>query len=270
MEGNNVRLRGIDVGTVKEINIVTDTLVEVEMMIRESARDFIKKDATATVATDGLMGNRIVNINGGDPSTPKVSDGDMIFTKKQVNTEDILRTVDNASQYTAVLSAELVKMVNSINAGNGPLGVILRDTLVSINLKNTISDLQETSRQSVLIAAHFKQILRDVNNGNGAVGAAINDTLLRGNLVRTLSDLEMAANNLQQTTENLHLLSQRIDKGHGTISTLMNDTAFANDLKMTILSAKAGTEGFNQNMQALKHNFLLRPYFKKQEKNNAE
>jgi phospholipid/cholesterol/gamma-HCH transport system substrate-binding protein len=63
MPGNNVRFKGIDVGTVKSIEITNDTLINVIMIIDDKMQPFIKKNAIASIGTDGLMGNKLVNIN---------------------------------------------------------------------------------------------------------------------------------------------------------------------------------------------------------------
>lgn len=66
MAGNNVRFTGIDVGTVESVDILNDTTVNVTMVIEDKVQEFIKKNATAAVGTDGLMGNKLININAGD------------------------------------------------------------------------------------------------------------------------------------------------------------------------------------------------------------
>ena len=63
MIGNNVRFAGIDVGTVQRIEIISDTLVKVTMVLDNKVLKFIHKNAVASVGTDGLMGNKLININ---------------------------------------------------------------------------------------------------------------------------------------------------------------------------------------------------------------
>lgn len=63
--GNNVRLSGISIGTVESISLVSDTTVRVEIVIDESSRKFIKKDAVATIGSEGLIGNKVLVINPG-------------------------------------------------------------------------------------------------------------------------------------------------------------------------------------------------------------
>src|ERR1700761_8433065 len=60
--GSNVRIGGIDVGTVDEISLVTDTSVQVDMIIQKNVQKFIKKDATASIGSEGLMGDKVVVI----------------------------------------------------------------------------------------------------------------------------------------------------------------------------------------------------------------
>src|SRR5471030_1538214 len=52
--GNNVRLSGINVGIVENIEQITDTTVRVDMMVDEHSRKFMKKDSKAIIGSDGL------------------------------------------------------------------------------------------------------------------------------------------------------------------------------------------------------------------------
>src|SRR5690606_32869164 len=61
--GNNVRFKGIDVGTVKDIEIAGDSAVLVVMIIDEKIRPYIKQNSIASIGTDGLMGSKLININ---------------------------------------------------------------------------------------------------------------------------------------------------------------------------------------------------------------
>jgi outer membrane protein OmpA-like peptidoglycan-associated protein len=74
----------------------------------------------------------------------------------------------------------------------------------------------------------------------------------------------------QQATEHLNSVSAKIDSGQGTIGALVNDKQLYNNLEQTtttlhatMLQAQVGVTDFQENMEALKHNFLLRGYFNK-------
>ena len=75
-EGNNVRLSGINVGTVDNIGIVSDTSVRVEILIGESTRKFIRKDARASIGSEGLMGNKVLIISPGTGGQAEIENND--------------------------------------------------------------------------------------------------------------------------------------------------------------------------------------------------
>jgi phospholipid/cholesterol/gamma-HCH transport system substrate-binding protein len=60
--GNNVRYSGVNVGTVQSIEMISDTIIKVDMIIDKSIFSYIKKNAVAIIGSDGLVGNRIINI----------------------------------------------------------------------------------------------------------------------------------------------------------------------------------------------------------------
>jgi outer membrane protein OmpA-like peptidoglycan-associated protein len=73
-----------------------------------------------------------------------------------------------------------------------------------------------------------------------------------------------------QATEHLNSVSAKIDSGQGTVGALVNDKQLYNNLEQTtttlhatMLQAQVGVTDFQENMEALKHNFLLRGYFNK-------
>src|ERR1700755_3258992 len=80
IEGGNVRFSGIQAGTVKSIKIVNDTTFEIVFNVDDKVTPFIFRNALTSVGTDGLMGNKILNISPGAGSSVPVSDGDMLAT----------------------------------------------------------------------------------------------------------------------------------------------------------------------------------------------
>src|SRR5665647_546677 len=60
--GNNVRFSGIQAGTVKSIKILNDTVIEVTMIIEKKMQSIIRKNAITSIGTEGVVGNKVVNI----------------------------------------------------------------------------------------------------------------------------------------------------------------------------------------------------------------
>jgi len=85
-----------------------------------------------------------------------------------------------------------------------------------------------------------------------------------------LDSSQQAIQNATRATANLDSISAKIDGGQGTAGALVNDKALYNNLEQTsaamrdtMVQAEAGVTDFQENMEAMKHNFFLRGYFKK-------
>jgi len=84
-----------------------------------------------------------------------------------------------------------------------------------------------------------------------------------------LDSSQQAVNNVTVATAHLNSVSAKIDSGQGTVGALVNDKQLYNNLEQTtttlnstMVQAQAGVTDFKENMEALKHNFLLSGYFK--------
>lgn len=81
-----------------------------------------------------------------------------------------------------------------------------------------------------------------------------------------MSSLKVTANNAEVISYELAMIMTKINGGSGTLGRLIQDTTIAENIDQTIENLKKSSNGLNQNMEAAKHNFLFRGYFKKQEK----
>src|ERR1035437_655509 len=141
--GSNVRLSGVNVGTVENIDIVSDTSVKVEILIDESTRKFIKKDAVASIGSDGLMGNKILIIIPGTGGKKEIENNDIIETVQPINIDDVMlslkTTIDNSSDITGNLS----KITSNIQSGKGTIGRLLMDRSLEQNFDSSIVNLKQ-------------------------------------------------------------------------------------------------------------------------------
>jgi len=85
-----------------------------------------------------------------------------------------------------------------------------------------------------------------------------------------LSSLKVTGENAEVLSSQLADILYKINNGNGTLSRLIKDSTIANNLDQTIINLKAGTKGLGENMEAAKHNFLFRGYFRDKEKKEKE
>ena len=81
-----------------------------------------------------------------------------------------------------------------------------------------------------------------------------------------MASLQVTAGNAEIITQQLAEIMVKINSGEGTLGRLIQDTTIAQNLNQTIVNLKQSSKGLGENMEAAKHNILLRGYFKKKEK----
>lgn len=263
--GNNVRFSGINVGTVKFIEIINDSIIRVEMNIEEEIISHIKKDAIASIGSDGLVGNMIVNIVPGKQSNEPVKAGDMIQSENRVMTDDIMKTLSATSDNTKLVTANLVKITNQINDGKGTIGMLLNDTALSEDLKKTIYYLKITSKGTSESVTNLNKIIVQLDAKDNVIGV-LKDTAVARNIKKIITNLEKSSDQIDKVVGNLNSTVTNMKEGKGAINYLSNDPKLVKQIDSTMTNINQASSKLNENLEALKHNFFFRGYFKKQEK----
>lgn len=145
--GGNVRLGGIDVGTVDDIALVTDTTVEVDMVIQKGVERFIRRDARASIGSEGLMGDKVIVLLPGTADAPAVKNGDTLASVTPIETDAIMNSLKTSADNAAIITTNLADISDRISHGKGALGKLLRDTTLSANISSTVRNLNSSSHK---------------------------------------------------------------------------------------------------------------------------
>ncbi len=175
--GNNVRFSGINVGTVDAITITSDTTVQVEFIVEKHLQKFIKKDSRAVIGSEGLMGNKIINITPGSAGSTQIADNGQITTIKPIDTDAILQDVKTSIENVKGISADLGSILGNVRQGKGTIGTLLVDTNFSKNIKQTMVNLSNGTRG---IEQTMKSIKSGTDGFNDNMEAAKGSFLLKG------------------------------------------------------------------------------------------
>ena len=165
--GNKVRFSGIDVGTVSEITIISDTAVRVTMSIDQSVKKFIKKDSKASIGSEGLMGDKVINLLPGSEDGQEIANGDVVETVDGSNIDLILKSVKITADNAAAITTDIAEIVGNIKAGKGTIGKILVDPTFADNLDKTMVNVKqatgglkenmEAAKHNFLLKGYFKK-----------------------------------------------------------------------------------------------------------------
>jgi phospholipid/cholesterol/gamma-HCH transport system substrate-binding protein len=193
--GNNVRFSGINIGTVDEIEISTDTSVMVEMLIKKQYQEFIKKNAKASIGSDGLMGDKVLTIiSGSDGNRSVVKSNDIIVSKPAIEMEDVMSSVKTSIDNAAVITGQLAQFSVKMNSGDGALSKLITDKEFSNSLQNTLINLETSSNEFAMFTAKM-------NNGKGALSKLISDEEFGNTLDSTMKNLQTGTKGLSDNME---------------------------------------------------------------------
>ena len=267
--GNNVRYAGIDIGTVTKIEMENDTIIYVTMIIENKMMTHLKRNAIASISSDGLVGNMVINIVPGKGDAPVVENGDLIASKSKAGTDAMLETLDVTNKNAALLTADLLKITNEINQGKGTVGLLLKDSLMSNDLQQTMHNLKETTRGTAESVANLNKMILSLNQKDNVIGV-LNDKDVASQMKSIITNLEKSSGEINKVVTNLNETVVNIKDGKGALNYLSNDPKLVKQIDETMLNLNTSSIKLNENLEALKHNFLFRGYFKKQEKKKAK
>jgi phospholipid/cholesterol/gamma-HCH transport system substrate-binding protein len=263
--GNNVRYSGINVGTVRDIIMENDTTIRIDMIIDKAIFPFIKKDAVATIGSDGLVGNMIINILPGKGMERSVKPGETIRSQNKIRTDDILNTLSITNKNASQLSADLLKITHQINNGEGTIGVLMNDSLVANDLKETLLYLKLTGKGTSESVTELKKIISSLDKKDNVIGV-LKDSAVANKLKNMVTNLDKSSGEINKVVTNLNATILNIKDGKGAINYLANDPKLVHKIDSTMTNINQASFRLNENLEALKHNFFFRGYFRKQEK----
>jgi len=273
VSGSNVRYSGIEIGTVKKINILSDTVMEVIMVVDDKMKKILRSNAIVSIGSDGLMGNKVINIAPGRTPASLVTANEVLLTRKPVATDELLQTLSKTNQDVAVIAAQLRSTVTRLNNSTA-LWKILNDETLPQQLHQSASNVQLATARAAALATDLQAIVSGVKNGKGSVGAILTDTAFAMNLNNAILKIKTVGDRADEMAIALNEVvadvKQEVHQGKGTVNALLKDSLMVVKINASLDNIQKGTDAFNQNMEAMKHNFLFRGYFKKQEKQKAK
>lgn len=266
-KGSNVRYSGINIGTVSAIEMINDSTIKVGMNIEEKITNNIKRNAIATIGSDGLVGNMLVSIVPGKGPDRVVINGDIIESYSKIGADDILSTLNASSENAAILMSDLLKITKAMIEGEGTLGVLLNDTIMAQDLKQSVANFKIASLKATKSIDEFNGLVSLLKtNKETVLGMILNDTISGRKLKAMVDNLETSSREIDSVLSNINLVVTDLNFNEGAFNYLVKDTSLVNNIKSSLKNINEGTDKFNQNMEALKHNFLTRGYFRKLER----
>jgi len=261
--GNNVWLSGVKIGTVSNLNFFGKSQVEVTMNIERKAQKYIPKDAMVKISSDGLIGNKILVIYGGNEKLPPVQDGDTLAVEKTFTSEDMIKTLQENNSNLLAITSDFKTLSHKLVSGEGTIGKLLNDSSIYVNINSATASLQIASLKAQQLVNTLLAFSSGLNKKGTLVNELTTDTVI-------FNSVKASVLQLQQMADTASLFVTNIKKAgsnpHSTIGVLLHDEEAGTRLKETIKNLESSSKKLDEDLEAAQHNILLRGFFKKRAK----
>ncbi len=269
-KGNDVWFSGVKVGTISEIKFVGISQVDVKMRIDQKTQEYIHRNSGVRIGSDGLIGNKIIVIDGGSPQAPVIQDGDALQAEKITSTDDMLKTLQQNNQNLLAITTDFKLLSHKILQGKGTVGTLLADSLMGIQLRNSMRNLQAATASAAHLATELDKFSNKMNTKGGLADKLFTDTVTFNRVKSAVAQLQTAAKNATVLTDNLNKASNKLNTTDNAIGVLLNDPKGAVKVQTTLDNLQQSSVKLNEDLEAAQHNFLLKGYFKKKAKAKAD
>jgi phospholipid/cholesterol/gamma-HCH transport system substrate-binding protein len=257
--GTPVRLAGLNAGEVLEIRTPSRPSERflVRMRIREDLRPLVRVDSTATIQTDGIVGNAFVQISMGTDQARMAESGDLLPGVDPIEFADLIQegrdTFRLVSREVLELTGEVSETVDGLNQTIAVANGVITDVGDDVRLaaaagERTIAEVEQT-------AGDVRAIVADVRAGKGTVGQLLTDPGVYDRMNQITRDAEQTARTVRETAEIARDAMAEFS-GPGGMGPQLTQS-----IRNTLAGIEEVTFDLAEGTEALKRNFLFRGFF---------
>ncbi|MEO6238822.1 MAG: hypothetical protein ABIQ52_17645, partial [Vicinamibacterales bacterium] len=224
----------------------------VKVEITEDLHQLVRTDSLATIETEGLVGGSFLGIATGTDAAPRVASDGTIAGKEPFEIADLMQqmgdTVKKVNDTFDDMKAEVEGTV-----------VAVGDTVDNANklLVDISPNVKKMAAAGARVSSDAAQIAEQIRTGRGSIGKLINDDGLYKRVTGIAAQADGIAADTRKLVENAKKTLEGFQSKDGPVQ------GMTVSVKQTMDDARSAIEGLAENMDALKHNFLLRGFFKK-------
>jgi phospholipid/cholesterol/gamma-HCH transport system substrate-binding protein len=270
--GAPVRLAGLEIGSVTAISFpedLGDKRARIRLVVRSQYMERIRADSRAVIDTNGLLGDKIINISLGDPSFPPLHDGSTLQAGETLSFEALATSLNEAIGTVtdgpiqgdlARISSSLANVLEEVQNGNGSLHQLIYDDRHAREFELTLIQARSLAARASLAMGRIDGVLAEVQEGDGGlhqmvygpiaanvagelataaheIGAVAREVRVGSGLAHTIIYDDDAANlveQLEQLASSLNRIVADVERGRGTLGGLITDPTVYEDLKSVL------------------------------------
>jgi len=250
--GAIVRVSGMDAGEVSEIQIPSSPAgkFRVKMELRKDLHQLIRNDSVATTQTEGLVGAIFVNVSAGTNQAPQVVEGGTIPSREPFLLSDLM---EQASETIALVNDTVQDLRGDVEKAVQQVALTAEDAhAMMVDIRPDITAMVSNGSR---ISADTQRIVTSIREGKGTIGKLINDDTLYQRAREIADEAKAVMTNVRAVSNEARGAIADFRSSDGPAQGLMAD------MRVTLTQAREASADMADNMEAMKHNFLLRGFF---------
>lgn len=270
-EGAAVTLAGQRVGQVSALEFLPvsaarDTNhVVMHLAIARSVREQIRSDSRAHIRTEGIIGDKYVDISPGSPAAAVLQPGDTLSAARTVDLDRILTMAAATLDTAQSVMSDLSSVVEPLARGQGTLGGLLYDEALYARLVSATGELALAMRRLNAGEGTLGRLLSDttlyasldaaVVQLNTVTGSLLDERGSLGRLVRSDSlyvALLSSVRSAEETLASLATAADLLSEGDGTLAQLIRDPGLYEAVLKAVVDLQTVIEQIRQNPSALR------------------
>lgn len=269
-KGNNIWFAGVKVGTIEKVTLIGIGKVEVDMDINDQSVDFIHSNAKAKLSTDGLIGNKIIEIYGGSAQAPVIKNGDVLNNEELLSTDAMMATLSKNNDNLLAITNNFKLISSEMAEGKGSIGKLLNDETFADELTKTVVTLKNASSNLQKLTANVNNYTAKLNESGNLANDLVTDTVIFSKLRSTVSELQQVSEKSKEVIGSFQDAANTVNNGlkntNAPAGMFLGDEKTAASLKSTLQNLQSASIKLNDDLEAVQHNFLLRGFFRKKAK----
>ena len=244
IEGATVRLAGVQIGRVTKVELPPEPggKVQVTLTLARRFADRVRRNSEARIVTQGLLGDKLVEITIGSADAPPLKPGDTIATRNPFEMQEMFsagaETLAQVNQLAVTLRKTMDRvdrMTDEVEKGKGWLHVLIYEEPESLRRLNALlTSTQQLLAQAqndesavgVLLSRDSGKSVRSLLAAMDAFGRAAQKPDAGEGLLPTLlydPQYKDVARDLQVVTRNFRDVSEKLAHGQGLLGGLLKD-----------------------------------------------
>jgi len=250
-------------------------------------RGLIRTDSIATIATEGVVGDKVLLIGPGSPTAPGAAPFTTLPSKETSDIADLVQKgtvlVSNASDTIKAVSDRLTTTLDAVTStvnnandlvvglkeGRGAIGMLLRDEQTAADIRRSVANVREATSSLNHASTQADALVSDFQSRG--LGAKVDGMMSKADA--TISDLQARnfGEKIDQTMTSVHSAAHNIDLAAQQLQVAVAKAVTpdsrgrdaADNIRETLSNANVATANLVEDTEALKHGFLFRGFFKR-------